>query len=138
LSRILNVATALLVIFGIWPIVWGLMVLFTPEWYIEMSGVTVSQIRAFSQDLLDSMIFTTRFFGLCGLSAGLFVCVVSLIPYRKGKKWAWYTMLIIGGVLMSSYLLVLWTVGLEPFPMIFVILWILGLALPAKEILGKP
>ena len=114
------------------------MVLFMPEWYIEMSGVTVSQIRAFSQDLQDYMILTNRFFGLGLLSAGLFVCVVSLIPYRKGEKWAWYTMLLIGGVFMSSYLVVLWTYGLEPFPLIFVILWILGLALPAKEILGKP
>ena len=138
MSRILNIATALLVIFGIWPIIGGLMVSLMPEWYIEMSGVTVSQIQAFSQDLLDTMILTNRIFGPGIVSAGLFVCVVSLIPYRKGKKWAWYTMLIAGGVYMSSYLVVLWTYGLEPFPLLFVILWILGLVLPAKEILGKP
>lgn len=113
------------------------MGLFMPEWYIEMSEVSVSQIRAFSQDVLDSMIFTNRLFGLGSLAAGLFTCVVSLIPYRKGEKWAWYAMLIIGGVLMFSYLLSFW-VYRGPFPIIFVILWILGITLPAKEILSKP
>ena len=114
------------------------MVLFMTEWFIEMSGVTVSQIHAFSQNLLDSMILTNRMFGLGMLSAGLFVCVVSLIPFRNGEKWAWYAMLIIGGVLMSSYLLVIGSGYLEPFPLMFVILWILGIVLPAKEILNKP
>ncbi len=136
MSRILNVASALLVIFGMWSVLTGVMVLASPEWMLGMYGVTVSQVHAFSQDLLDFMMLINRFFGLCSLSAGLFVCVVSLIPYRRGEKWAWYTMLIVGGILMFTGLQILW-ISLDPVPIVFIALWIAGLALPAKEILGR-
>ena len=137
LSRVLNAASVLLVIFGMWSVLTGIMVLASPEWMLGMYGVTVMQVRAFSQDLLHSMMLINRFFGLCSLSAGLFVCVVSLIPHRKGEKWAWYTMLVVGGILMSTGLQALW-ISLDPAPIVFIALWVVGVALPAKEILGKP
>jgi len=80
------------------------------------------------------------------LSTGLIFCVVSLIPYRKGEKWAWYTASGTGGLTLLRQLILVY-IGvarviapsyLLPLAIIMVILWIVGLALPAKEILSKP
>lgn len=75
----------------------------------------------------------------------LFWSVIALIPYRKGEKWAWYAMLGIGAIFASGTLIINYigvTRGLWPsfwvaLSIIWLILWGVGLALPAKEILGK-
>jgi hypothetical protein len=80
------------------------------------------------------------------LSTALIFCVISLIPYRKGEKWAWYTAFGTGGLAILGQLILIY-IGvagaisasyLLPLAMLMVILWIFGLALPAKEILSKP
>jgi len=80
------------------------------------------------------------------LSTALIFSVVSLVPYRKGEKWAWFTALGIGGLTILGQLVLIY-IGVEkvispsyllPLAIIMVILWIVGLALPAKEILSKP
>jgi len=81
------------------------------------------------------MIHMNQIYGLHTLGIGLFVCVISLIPYRKAEKWAWYAILVIGGILMLG-LLILWTPHAS-FSVIYVILWIVGLVLPYKQIMGK-
>jgi hypothetical protein len=148
LSRI-NVASALLVIIGIWFMLESLMMLSSPEWYLdtwitmmneELLPPTVSEISALGQNLLEFMTFTTQMLGLVGSFASLLFIVTSLIPYRKGEKWAWYAMLVIGGMYMFGTVIFTY-IGMTshaPVTMVMVILWIVGLALPAKEILGKP
>jgi len=61
-----------------------------------------------------------------------------LIPYRKGEKWSWYSLLIIGGLYIAG-MLILTYVGMSSHALVSIImalLWIVGLALPAKEILS--
>jgi len=41
--------------------------------------------------------------GMVMLLASLLLCVITLIPYRKGEKWAWYALLVIGGFLFGEY-----------------------------------
>lgn len=106
----------------------------------ELLPPTISQIRDFSPKLLDFMIYVNRFFGLVALFGSLFFCVISLIPYRKGEKWAWYAMLVIGVIYWVPGLILTY-IGMAAHAsvsIILVILWIVGLALPAKEILHKP
>lgn len=101
---------------------------------------TVSEIGALGQNLLEFMTFTTQMLGLVMLFASLLVCVTALIPYRKGEKWSWYAMLVIGGIYVFGALIFTY-IGMTshaPVTILMVILWIIGLALPAKEILGKP
>jgi hypothetical protein len=144
--RILNIASALLFIIGIVGMIYGLQELFLVAYLDEeLIGVTASEIGAFSQNLLDSIKLKSHFEGLYMLSTALFFCVISLIPYRKGEKWAWYAMLVIGGLAIFGQLTLIY-IGvarvvsasyLLPLAIVIVILWIIGLALPAKEILSK-
>jgi hypothetical protein len=144
--RILNIASALLFIIGIVGMIYGLQELFLVAYLDEeLIGVTASEIGAFSQNLLDSIKLKSHFEGLYILSTALFFCVISLIPYRKGEKWAWYAMLVIGGLAIFGQLTLIY-IGvarvvsasyLLPLAIVIVILWIIGLALPAKEILSK-
>jgi hypothetical protein len=147
LSRKLDVASALLFIFGVWLLLEGLMALLSTEYYLDMwigmmneewRPPPVSEID--DPKLLNFMTFTTHSYGFNALFGGLLFCVMSLIPYRKGEKWAWYAMLVIGGIMSFGMLLGTY-VGMTshlPVTLILVILWIAGLALPAKEVLGKP
>ena len=146
MSRILNIASALLFILGILDVFSGLSHLFlttdaTSEWLVT-TGVelTVSQIQDFSPDLLDSINLKMQWYGVTALSSGLSIWVISLIPYRKGEKWAWYSMLIVGGISIFGLLVLTYTSipSLLPLMLLAFILWIAGLALAAKEILGKP
>ncbi|MFQ6088693.1 MAG: hypothetical protein ACE5K0_07320 [Candidatus Methanofastidiosia archaeon] len=148
MSRRLNVASALLFAVAILPVFGGLsQMLLLPG--SEISGEelpTVSQIRDFSPKLVDTIDLSTQTRGLYLLILALFWSVISLIPYRKGEKWAWYAMLAIGPIFAPGILIVNYTgatLGLWPsfwitLGIIWLILWIVGLALPAKEILGKP
>ena len=146
LSRI-NIGSALLFIVGIVGMIYGLQELFLIVFLDEaLLGVTASEISAFNQNLLDSMKLESQFEGLYMLSTALILCVISLIPYRKGEKWAWYTALVIGGLAIFGQLILIY-IGVEkvvsasyllPLAIIIAILWIVGLALPAKEILSKP
>ncbi len=56
----------------------------------------------------DFIIHVNQFYGLEKLIAGLFFYIISLIPYRKAEKWAWYMILVIGGIHMLG-ILILWT-----------------------------
>ncbi len=144
-SRILNVGSALLCIVGIAGMIYGLQELFLFAYLDEeLIGVTASEISAFNQNLLDSLKLKSHFEGLYMLSTALIFCIISLIPYRRGEKWAWYTAVGIGGLTILGQLVLIY-IGVEnvisasyllPLAIIMVILWIVGLALPAKEILS--
>ena len=151
MSRRLNVASALLFAVAIVPVIGGLSMMFLPVTISEYGneevlGVTLSQIRDFSPKLVDGMELSIQLKGLFFLALALFWSVIALIPYRKGEKWAWYAMLVIGAIFPSGWLILTYTgitLGLyESFwiipGIIWLILWIVGLALPAKEILAKP
>lgn len=130
-SKTLTIASALLFIVGAWNILGGLWALFLSTGYLEMWMKMYGATNSYT----DFMIHMNKIYGLHTLGIGLFVCVISLIPFRKAEKWAWYTILVIGGILMLG-MLILWTPH-APISMIFVILWIVGLVLPYKQIMGK-
>ncbi len=147
LSRI-DVGSVLLFILGILGVLYGLQRillpsltnLFQPTLYIdeEFLGVTVSQIRGFSPKLMVVIQNLIQIVGLYLLIAGLSICFISILPYRKGEKWAWYAMLVLGGTFMvGSQILFITTYSvLGILDITLVILWILGLVLPVREILS--
>ena len=149
MSRSLLVAVVLLGIIGIWFGLESLMMLFTPESYLDMwipmmneelRPLTVSEISALGQNLLEFMTFTTQMLGLVGLFATLLFFVITLIPYRKGEKWAWHAIFYIGGFYLFGGLVLMY-IGMTSHTLvsiIMLILWIVGVALPAKKILSKP
>ncbi len=140
MSRILNVASGLLFIVGIIGFLHGLQILLLAGSVNEgLFGVTISQIRAFSPNLMNEITVLQQFEGLYLLGMALFFCVMSLMPYRKGEKWAWYSMLVIGGLALILQVILIYT-GLAvmasydlPAALVLVILWAIGTVLPAKE-----
>jgi len=150
LSKSLNIASIMLFIVGILGVFYGLWRMFFPSLprmflptlYIDENvlGVTVSQIRDFSPKLMDVIENLIQITGLYLLTAALSSCIISLVPYRNGEKWAWYAMLVLGGtVLIGGQVLFITTFSIPPgiVDIILVILLIVGLALPAKEILSS-
>jgi hypothetical protein len=147
-SRSLMVAVVLLLIFGGWGMMEGVICLFLPEYYLEMwipmmneelRPASVTEIDALGQNLLEFMTFTTQMLGMVMLLATLLWCVITLIPYRKGEKWSWYALLVMGGFYVCG-MLILSYVGMSShilFGIILALLWIVGIVLPAKEILSK-
>jgi len=148
LSRNLNIGAVLLFIYGIWGVFEGLISSLMGEWYLEswmtmmneeFLPPTISEIRVFSPELLDFMLFVTQTYGLFVLFGSLLFCIVALIPYRKGEKWAWYAMLVTGAIVTGAMIIMITHMGAHAtVSIIMIILWIAGLALPAKEILSKP
>ena len=149
LSKI-NVGSVLLFSLGILGVLYGLQRillpsltnLFQPTLYIdeEYLGVTVSQIRDFSPNLMVVIQNLIQIVGLYLLIAALSICFISILPYRKGEKWAWYAVLVLGGTFMvgGAILFITTYSVLGVLDITLLILWIIGLALPAKEILSRP
>jgi hypothetical protein len=148
MSRNLNIGAILLVIYGAWGVLEGLMSSLMGEWYLEnwmtmmneeFLPPTISAIRDFSPKLLDFMLFVTQTYGLFVLFGFILFCIVALIPYRKGEKWAWYAMLVTGAIVTGAMLLMIaYMTSHAIVSIIMIVIWIAGLVLPAKEILSKP
>ena len=88
LSRILGAASALLFIVAILGVVFGLIYLVGNPLEGKVLGVTESEIRAFNSDLMDAFTLIHRSEGLYMLCLSLAMCFISLVPFRKGEKWA--------------------------------------------------
>ena len=105
----------------------------------KVLGITESEIRAFNSDLMDAFTITHRSEGLYMLCLSLTLCFVSLVPFRKGEKWAWYFTFGIFGIALVGQTIITY-VGSNilaayylPASILLVILWIVGLVLPVKE-----
>ncbi len=116
MSRILTVASALILIGTILAVILGL------------------------QELLTKTNLDGQFSGFYLFGCGLFFTPIVLIPFRKGEKWAWYTALIAGGIALVGQLILVYIAGSAlasvflPVSIILVIFWIAGIALSSKEI----
>jgi len=148
MSRNLNIGAVLLVIYGAWGVLEGLMSSLMGEWYLEnwmtmmneeFIPKTISEIRVFDPKLLDFMLFVIQGYGLFVLFGSILFCIVALIPYRKGEKWAWYAVLVTGAIVSGAMIfMIAYMTSHAIVSIVMIIIWIAGLALPAKEILSKP
>ena len=115
----MTVASALILVGTILAIVLGLQELFTKT---SMDG---------------------QFSGFYLFGCGLFFTPIALVPFRRGEKWAWYTALIAGGIALLGQLALVYMAGAAldsmflPASTILVVLWAIGIAISAREILTK-
>jgi len=142
ISRSMNVAVAFLCLSSVLGIVQGLWALFFPR---QALGAVASML---SETLESPMIVhycLCQLFGVFSTLGFVLFVVISVIPYRKGKKWAWYTLLVVGlltiiaGVVLFVRDISDSTALINAF---YTLVWqavafVIGLAIPAKEILGK-
>jgi len=142
LSRVLNVGSALLFIIAIMAMLFGLMFLLFVPVEEELIGATVSEIRAFNTNVMDTITMLFQFGGLYLLVYGLSSCFIVLIPYRRGEKWAWYQQLLITGLTLFGQFIIIYINSailpayFLPVTIILIIIWLVGLLLPVKESLS--
>jgi hypothetical protein len=139
MSRVLNIAAALIAIVDIIGIVYALQNLTVPL-DEGLLGVTVSQIRAFNSNVMEQITHLYQFTGLYMFGVTSTAAIIALIPFRKGEKWAWYTQLVIGGIALIGQLVIVYMAGvllpayMLPFNVLLIVLWLIGIVLPVKEV----
>lgn len=116
MSRILNVASVLLLVVSLAAVTTGLYDLFTKtSWEGQFSAFYL-------------------------FSVGLFFTPIVLVPFRKGEKWAWYTTLVAAGVALFGQMVLVYMAGdalagfYLPASLVLIIFWIVGVLISAKEI----
>jgi hypothetical protein len=138
----LNIGVALIFVVGSISGFFGVYSMFSPLSVMlsneDLLGMTVTELYNFSPNVVAYMELYHQLYGVYLLSFAVVLWVISLIPYRRGVKWAWYATLAIGGLALLGQLILAKKMVSTTLSSILIILWIAGLALPAKEILGKP
>ena len=127
----LNFAAILMCIigaFGLFQGIWGIAATesFTQKW-AEMMGTTASGSAVLTMAVTFYAVY--HFIGLALLA------VVAVIPLRKAERWAWFSILVFGGIGLG-FGIALWA-PYAPFLYIFFAMWVAALALSAKPCLQK-
>ena len=72
------------------------------------------------------------------LAAAILIIGITLYAYRKGQTWSWYTLLAGGLIIFVSMLIHHIIIGAKLIiPIIGLVLLVIGLAVPAKDILTQ-
>jgi len=127
----LNAAAILICIvaaYSVFEAIWGLA---STEGFIqmwaEMMGTTAKESAVLTM--------AVQFFAVYHLVALVALAIIAVIPLRRAEKWAWVTILVLGGIGLGSGI-ALWALY-APIMYVFFAMWIAALALSAKPSLGK-
>jgi hypothetical protein len=126
---------------GILWLVVGLMQAFHPDELLETDAQRVtdmswSELRASNPEAAELVSYHYWEMGLLKISWSFFVLAIALTGYRRGEKWAWYTMWLVP-ICLASYAIfyAYWfgggSVSMESVPIISISL--LGLLLPYRR-----
>ena len=127
----LKVAAILFCIVAAYVVFGSIWALVATENYIQMWAETMGTTAKESSVLTMAV----QFFAVYHLIALVCLAVLAVIPLRKGEKWAWVTILILGGIGLGAAT-ALWA----PYmPLVYVLLalWIAALAISAKPVMQK-
>jgi hypothetical protein len=81
---------ALLLVFGVLDVAVGVDA--DPAIPLALSGMTVDELRAESAIGLELFDFMTRANGWSLVLLGGLLLTILLVPFRRGERWAWWTM----------------------------------------------
>jgi hypothetical protein len=111
--------------------------------FAAYTGQTYADYLSSSPQYAKIYMITKKLLGVQMLSTSILMIFVTQRSYKKGEKWSWYALLIAGIVTWGSllgYKVVIGYFKLSSSSMTFIvgaILLVIGLALPAKTILGN-
>ena len=136
----LKVAVVILVIMLAYGGVYSLMNIFVPKMPLKSTfeaatGKTLDSIAEADAHYLKALVMSQRYMGvyaLCCTIAGLFILFAA---FAKAKKWAWWSMLIVGGIIWLWGLIYSAAIGSTMnliMHIIGIVLLILGLVIPIK------
>jgi len=127
----LNAAAVLMCVigaFGVFQFVWGVAATesFTQMW-AEMMATTAAESAVLT--------LAVKFYAVYHFIALALLALVAVIPLRRAEKWAWFSILVFGGIGLG-FGIALWA-PYAPFMYAFLVMWIAALALSAKPCLAK-
>lgn len=130
---------------GLMWLVVGLTQLFNPEALLDneaqhITGISWSELEASFPEATELARFIFGSVGNLKISWSLLVLAIILMPFRKGEKWAWYTMWLVPAVLVSQG--IWYSVYLGDFNEMLQYKWIVtlslvGLLLPFRKFFPK-
>ena len=130
---------------GIYTVVMSLFWIFLTEVifvsdFLAFTGQSYADYLASSPKTAELYMITKKLWGLTMLLISFLIIFITRKSYSKGEKWSWYALLIAGTMLWGSLIGYRIVIGyLAPSIVTFIIgaaLFLVGIALPAKEILG--
>ena len=129
----------------LWLVV-GLSQLSTPDVLLEgdaqhITGMSLSELGASSPEAFKLILWLYMGLGNLKISWSLLVIAITLTDYRKGEKWAWYTLWLVPVILVSSAIYNIYFFGdvseaLQWIPITF--LSIVGLLVPYRKFFPLP
>jgi len=141
-SKLLSIAWIMILIVGLGSIILGVIYISLGTlmpYHENFIGMTSSEIRIFNPKLMDFIGMLITLLGFFEISFGIMNMGVCLAGLRKGKKWAWITILFADAFVFIPMTYVNYIVGGlgMPFPIGFsaLILWIVAMFLSAKKCL---
>lgn len=108
--------------------------------FMSFTGQSYADYLSTAPAYAEIYIITKKLVGLILSVVGVLIIGVTRSGYSKGEKWSWYVLFLAGALLWGSLIGYRVYIGyVAPSIITFVIpsiLWIIGIALPAKDILG--
>jgi hypothetical protein len=142
--KLLNIAVILSIIVSAFYLLMGLLYLISGtfmSYHIDFTGLTATDVTAFNANLMILISIFIRMVGVGTTTAGVAGLFVSAIPFRKGEKWAWVALFVVGIISVVPVLIitfpVLGTTYLYIIFIIMLIVWISSIILSGYEIFLK-
>jgi hypothetical protein len=139
-----KIASKIMYVMGIYTLVMSLFWIFLTEVifvsdFLAFTGQSYADFLASSPEPAELYIITKKLWGVTMLLISLLIIFITKKSYSKAEKWSWYALLITGIMLWGSLMGYRFVIGyIAPSIVTFVIgtaLFVIGIALPAKEIL---
>lgn len=111
--------------------------------FLAYTGVPLSEALAQGSKSAELWLFAKKIWGIELFGTSLLMTFISAKSYKKGKKWSWYALLLAGSLFWGSLIGYKILIGyFQPTPssmtfIVGVILFFLGIAIPAKTIFSK-
>jgi len=107
---------------------------------LAFTGQSYADYLASSPKTAEIYMTTKKLWGVTMLLIGLLIIFITQKSYSKAEKWSWYALLIAGTTLWGSLIGYRFIIGYIASSIVtFIIgtiLFVIGIALPAKEILS--
>jgi hypothetical protein len=100
-SRLHGYGWKVMLVLGIFYLLSGLMYVvaiimtFVPG-FEAYTGMSWSGLTASNPHLTELYVIYLRWAGVIVLAVGAAVCSMSLGPYKRGERWLWYSLFIVG------------------------------------------
>ena len=128
----LNTAVTLMSILAAYAVIEFILAVALTRNYIQMWAEMIGTPATESAVLTMAV----QFYAVYHFIALVLLAIVAVIPLRRAEKWAWFSILVFGGIGLG-FGIALWA-PYAPFMYVLFAMWVAALALSAKPSLQKP